>query len=259
MIINILHYFSENGPEESKVRVLRILALCALKYNFINFLNLDRKQRSVMKCAKQFDELTINEQKAIATLICNLFSDPKTSSYALYFSEWELKTGNGTIDKFTNAQLVVNLALSCLQSHNPSLIHSGAGIVYNISTRQVRVLEKPIEDEAFDFSNDAKLDYEDVSHSDLSEKKGSFVALKAYDNIVIDICSSLWEVITDIDKDLSDEVMTCCLKTLKNFAHMLDIADSEMADELKNISEDRKLNQSNQELITELLAKFSIS
>ena len=136
------------------------------------------------------------------------------------------------------------------------MIHSGAGIVYNISTKQIKVLEKPIEENNFDF-NDAKLDCEDMSHSDLSEKKGSYVALKAYDNIVIDICSSLWEVMTSV-KDLNDETMSCCIKTLTNFAHMLDLADSEMAEELKSISKEKQLNQRNQELIVDLLHKFSI-
>ena len=134
--------------------------------------------------------------------------------------------------------------------------------MYNISTKQVRVLEKPDENDGdFKFlgmiKNDANLDCEDISHSELSEKKGSFVALKAYDNIVVDICSSLWEAITSPAKDLNNDVMSCCLKTLSNFVHMLDFADSEMADELKSLTDKEELSQSNNDLIKELLAKFT--
>ena len=112
--------------------------------------------------------------------------------------------------------------------------------MYNISTKQVRVLEKPTEDGFYN----ANLDCEDVSLSELSEKKGSHLALKAYDNIVVDICSSLWEALTSPVKDLNNDVMSCCLKTLSNFVHMLDFADSEMAEELKSLTDKEELSQS---------------
>ena len=47
-----------NGPEETKTRILRLLALCALKDNFINFLNLDRKERCLMRHAIKFQGST---------------------------------------------------------------------------------------------------------------------------------------------------------------------------------------------------------
>ena len=87
--------------------------------------------------------------------------------------------------------------------------------MYNISTKQVRVLEKPNEQDVSrvkvdrqisqsEIFDNANLDCGDVSHSELSEKKGQFVALKAYDNIVVDICSSLWEALTSPVKDLNN-------------------------------------------------------
>jgi len=257
----------ENGAEETKTRILRILALCALKDNFINFLNLDRKDRCIMKHAIRFETLSPNEQKALAMLICNLFSNPQTSSYALYFSEWE--DSSNLEGKVSNAQIVVDLAKNCVESHSPILNHYGSGIMYNISTKQVRVLEKPNEQDVSrvkvdrqisqsEIFDNANLDCGDVSHSELSEKKGQFVALKAYDNIVVDICSSLWEALTSPVKDLNNEFMSCCLKTLSNFVHMLDFADSEMAEELKSLTTKEKLSQSNHDLINELLAKFTV-
>ena len=123
----------------------------------------------------------------------------------------------------------------------------------------MKVLEKPINEDIKDFDfGQANLDLNDVSHSDLSEKKGSFVALKAYDDMVIEICSSLWEVLIS-GKDLSDPVLTNCLKTLKNFMHMLNFADSDMADELKSFAEKDQLSQTNQDLIHDLLSQFSVS
>ena len=59
------------------------------------------------------------------------------------------------------------------------------------------MLEKSLNEDIndFDYIRDAKLDCDDVSHSNLSERKESFVALKAYDEMVFEICSSLWELL----------------------------------------------------------------
>ena len=69
--------------------------------------------------------LSPNEQKALAMLICNLFSNPQTSSYALYFSEWE--DSSNLEGKVSNAQIVVDLAKNCVESHSPILNHYGSG------------------------------------------------------------------------------------------------------------------------------------
>ena len=57
----------DSKDELIKTRIIRILALCVLKDSFINFLNLDRKQRLIMTQASKF------QQKVLAVLICNLF------------------------------------------------------------------------------------------------------------------------------------------------------------------------------------------
>ena len=246
-----------NSPDELiKTRILRILALCVLKDSFINFLNLDRKQRLIMTQASKFQDMNLAQQKALAVLICNLFKNAKTSSYALYFSQWTMDD-----DKCCcNAQLVQDVAIKCLESHNPALMQYGSSIMFNISTKDVKVLAKPVNEDIneFDFIRDADLDCNDVSHSDLSERKGSFVALKAYDEMVIEISSSLWEVLIS-GVDLDQQVLTNSLRTLKNFLHMLNFADSGMADELKNLVEKDNLSQTNNDLIKDLLNKFSVN
>ena len=78
-----------------------------------------------MKHALKFESISANEQKALAMLICNLFSNPQTSSYALYFSEWE--NSSNLDEKCSNAQIVVDLAKICLESHSPILNQYGSG------------------------------------------------------------------------------------------------------------------------------------
>jgi hypothetical protein len=89
---NLVTEILSQGCQDAKIRVLRILAVCALRDNFINFLNIDRKVRAIMNFALTFENLSLNEQKALAMMFCNLFSRPQTASYALYFSEWSSKS-----------------------------------------------------------------------------------------------------------------------------------------------------------------------
>ena len=78
-------------------------------------------------------------------------------------------------------------------------MHCGAGIFYNISQKHVLVLEKPLSEnpDLFDGFDQANLDSEKISQQDFCDKKGSVVALKAYDEIVIDICGTAWEILTE--------------------------------------------------------------
>jgi hypothetical protein len=156
----------------------------------------------------------------------------------------------------SNAAIVCNVARTCLSSLNPSLLQFGSAILFNIGLRDVRVVEKPEDGE--NGLADASLDSEDISLSTLSEKKGQFVALKAYDDMVVDICSSLWEVLTS-NKDLENNVINRILVTLGNFIHMLDFASPEMKQELLVLSEKNGLTDGNLKLIQDLMTKIEIS
>ena len=77
-----------SASSEMKIRLLRVLAACALKDTFVTFLHHDRTRRHLMNYANKFNDLSLNEQKAIGLFICNLFAHSPTQSWALYFSEW---------------------------------------------------------------------------------------------------------------------------------------------------------------------------
>lgn len=83
---------------DTKVRLLRVLAVCALKDGFVHFLNQDRERRHLMNYANRFAELSLDEQKSLATLFCNLFAKPQTRSWILYFSQWCADLGDGDED-----------------------------------------------------------------------------------------------------------------------------------------------------------------
>ena len=87
-LLNFVGDVLNSSSSKTKVRLLRVLAVCALKESFITFLNQDRQRRHLMNYANNFDKVSLNEQKAVAIFICNLFSHVKTQNWALYFSEW---------------------------------------------------------------------------------------------------------------------------------------------------------------------------
>ena len=58
-------------------KVLRLLAAGALRHDFWSFLQLDRKDRQLMKFPNHFDNLSVEEQKAVAMFLCNCFSSCK--------------------------------------------------------------------------------------------------------------------------------------------------------------------------------------
>ena len=87
-LMNFVGDVLNSSSSETKIRLFRVLAVCALKETFVTFLHQDRKMRHVMNYMNKFSFLSLSEQKAVAIFICNLFSHPQTQSWALYFSEW---------------------------------------------------------------------------------------------------------------------------------------------------------------------------
>ena len=77
-----------SSSSETKIKLFRVLAVCALKETFVTFLHQDRQRRHVMNYMNNFSDLSLSEQKTVAIFICNLFSHHQTQSWVLYFSEW---------------------------------------------------------------------------------------------------------------------------------------------------------------------------
>ena len=64
------------------LKVLRLLAAGALRQDFWSFLQLDRKERQLMKFPNDFDNLSVEEQKAVAMFLCNSFSSCKVVAFS---------------------------------------------------------------------------------------------------------------------------------------------------------------------------------
>ena len=63
-----------------RAKLVRLLAAGALRDDFWSFLQMDRKDRYLMKYPQDFENLTVEEQKAVTLFLCNNFSSPKVQT-----------------------------------------------------------------------------------------------------------------------------------------------------------------------------------
>ena len=136
---------------------MRLLAAGALREDFWSFLQLDRKERFLMKYPDDFENITVEEQKAVALFLCNNFSSDKETfnknvfwshikvdegiflldvllsggqgaDWLLFGSPWQLEDGSET----SNVRITSKVAAFSLVSYTPSLQDYGSAIIYNI-------------------------------------------------------------------------------------------------------------------------------
>ena len=81
-----------------------------------------------MKYPNDFEDLTVEEQKAVALFLCNNFSSGKGAEWLLYGSPWKLDEDIET----SNVKITSKVAAYSLVSYTPSLQEYGSAIIYNI-------------------------------------------------------------------------------------------------------------------------------
>ncbi|KAK7601806.1 hypothetical protein V9T40_009247 [Parthenolecanium corni] len=118
-------------PDELRVRLLKVLAVAALKDDVILILHQDRREHVFMNYANNFDRLSLEEQKSLALFVCNLFENPSSSEWLLYISEWDSGTGS-----ISNIRVTTKIAANSLLSENAELQNYGTAIVHNLACKE---------------------------------------------------------------------------------------------------------------------------
>ena len=72
-------FSSRSLNSDIRAKLVRLLAVGALRDDFWSFLQMDRKDRHLMKYPNDFENLTVDEQKSVALFLCNNFSTIKAS------------------------------------------------------------------------------------------------------------------------------------------------------------------------------------
>ena len=104
------------------------MAAGALRVDFWSFLQMDRKDRHLMKYPNDFEDLTVEEQKAVALFLCNNFSSGKGADWLMYGSPWKVDEKEET----SNVRITSKVAAYSLVSYTPSLQDYGSAMIYNI-------------------------------------------------------------------------------------------------------------------------------
>ena len=130
-----------------RAKLVRLLAAGALRDDFWSFLQMDRKDRHLMKYPQDFENLTVEEQKAATLFLCNNFSSQKvqkvpsypSSNSLMYFkgTDWLFYTSTWRLDDNTevsNIKITSKVASFSLVSYTPSLQDYGSAMIYNIGT-----------------------------------------------------------------------------------------------------------------------------
>ena len=127
------------------------MAAGALRVDFWSFLQMDRKDRYLMKYPNDFDNLTVEEQKAVALFMCNNFSSSKGADWLMYGSPWKVEENTET----SNVKITSKVAAYSLVSYTPSLQDYGSAMIYNIgkSSQMGNIFKLKRELEVFDNLN----------------------------------------------------------------------------------------------------------
>lgn len=259
---------------ETKVRLMRVLAVCALKESFVHFLHQDREKRHLMNYANKFDQLTLDEQKAVGLFICHLFANQQTQNWALYFSEWTAgygddddssedegdENGDPPSETTSNARITAKITRMCLQDLNPTLQGYGGAIAHNLALRRVRVMHRPASMEDEDISG-SQLESESVSHSSLASNGGKMATLRAHDALALELTVCIVDQLFRKKGTyrLTEPVLFQCLTALVSFLPLiksdLSYYHETFDQDLKSL-EGRKLSPRNQQLADTLLAQL---
>ncbi|XP_075231872.1 uncharacterized protein LOC142330480 isoform X10 [Lycorma delicatula] len=125
----LLH--DRNLPDEVPVKTLNVLACAALKDDVILLLHQDRREHIIMNYAHDVDRLPLEQQKALALFMCNLFENLSSSEWMLYISEWQFCNQN-----ISNIRVTTKVAVNSLLSDNADLKDRGSAIVHNLACKE---------------------------------------------------------------------------------------------------------------------------
>jgi len=203
---------------EIRVKLIRLLAAGACRDDFWSFLQMDRKNRVLMRFPNLFEDLSVEEQKGVALFICNLFSSARGSEWLMYGSTWKLDDDTET----SNVKITAKVAGYSLVSYTPSLQEYGSALIYNIALKETKAMSVPKHkyNEADLPSTD--LDYGHVSNQQIMQdnSESEFVTLKVYNDVAVELSMAVLKYVKKT-KNPPEEILYRCIKSLVKFSHII--------------------------------------
>jgi len=202
-----------------RVKLLRLLAAGACREDFWSFLQMDRRNRTLMKFPNHFENLSVEEQKGVALFLCNLFSTNQGGEWLMYGSTWKINEDTET----SNVKITAKVAGYSLISYTPSLQEYGSALIYNIALKETKALCVPRHKNNEEGLPTVELDYSSVPDKEIMDNGDTatqYVTLKVYNDVAVELSMAVLKYIKKT-KNPAEEILFRCVKSLVKFAHII--------------------------------------
>ncbi|CAK9826509.1 Desumoylating isopeptidase 1 [Anthophora retusa] len=123
--------YDKSLESDTRVKLLNILSVAALKDDVILLLHQDRREHIIMNYAFHIDRHPPEEQLPLAQFLANMFENLSSSEWLLYISEWQHQAQN-----ISNISVTTKVAVHSLLSNSVDLQIRGAAIIHNLACKE---------------------------------------------------------------------------------------------------------------------------
>ncbi|XP_043686828.1 uncharacterized protein LOC122638147 isoform X4 [Vespula pensylvanica] len=124
--------YDKSLATETRVKLLDVLSVAALKDDVILLLHQDRREHILMNYAFDIDRHPPEEQLPLAEFLANMFENLSSSEWLLYISEWQHQN-----QSISNIRVTTKVAVHSLLSNSFELQTRGAAIIHNLACKEV--------------------------------------------------------------------------------------------------------------------------
>ncbi|XP_076162718.1 uncharacterized protein LOC143144312 isoform X3 [Ptiloglossa arizonensis] len=123
--------YDKSLSSDTRVKLLNILSVAALKDDVILLLHQDRREHIIMNYAFDIDRHPQEEQFPLTQFIANMFENLSSSEWLLYISEWQHQNQNTS-----NIRVTTKVAVHSLLSNSVDMQIRGAAIIHNLACKE---------------------------------------------------------------------------------------------------------------------------
>ncbi|XP_012233828.1 uncharacterized protein [Linepithema humile] len=123
--------YDKSLDSNTRVKLLNVLSVAALKDDVILLLHQDRREHIIMNYAFDIDRHPQEEQLPLAQFLANMFENLSSSEWLLYISEWQHQN-----QSISNIRVTTKVAVHSLLSNSDDLQIRGAAIIHNLACKE---------------------------------------------------------------------------------------------------------------------------
>ncbi|XP_012233829.1 uncharacterized protein [Linepithema humile] len=127
--------YDKSLDSNTRVKLLNVLSVAALKDDVILLLHQDRREHIIMNYAFDIDRHPQEEQLPLAQFLANMFENLSSSEWLLYISEWQHQN-----QSISNIRVTTKVAVHSLLSNSDDLQIRGAAIIHNLACKEVKTV-----------------------------------------------------------------------------------------------------------------------